>query len=177
MVKDFEKKQSHILQLDVLAQRPQSMRIEVTTPLGFHIARLALNEKTLTYILTRQREFYRGDAHPDSLKPILSVAVDPRWIVNLLFDMPPQGGGWDCDTREGLISGCKNSNLGISLNWLDRRKDSRKIQIITRAGEIQMDLKNYQEPGNLDPSVFELKKPPTFSGINLQKARAQSLQR
>jgi len=54
---------SHIVYVDVTAQRPKNFRLEVTTSLGIHLASFARKGRRVTYLLTRQKRYRAGPSH------------------------------------------------------------------------------------------------------------------
>lgn len=166
LIKDLAKKKSHILYAEILAQRPQSLRVDVTTSLGIHLARMTLNDAQVSYILTREKKFFTGQATPASLKPILGMPLDPKLLVNILFELQPTDEGWNCTRdKNDLLQTCSSSN-GVELNWSDRSVERRTIVVKTDKGHLQLELSGYQSNVQVPAETFSIKSPPGFKNVS-----------
>ncbi|MEQ1875839.1 MAG: DUF4292 domain-containing protein [Bdellovibrionia bacterium] len=165
LIKDLVKQKSHILYAEILAQKPQNLRVDVTTSLGIHLARMTLNEEQLSYILTREKKFFSGPATPAALKPVMGMALDPKLLVSVLFETQPTEEGWDCKRdKDDLLQTC-TSEKGVELSWTERSKERRTITVKSDKGHLQLELSGYQSNVQVPAESFAIKAPPGFKSV------------
>ena len=58
---NIKEEKSFIFNLDIFAKKPSLLRLEITTPTGFHIASLTLQENQAT-LLVPSKKIYRQSA-------------------------------------------------------------------------------------------------------------------
>jgi hypothetical protein len=168
LVKDTEHKKSYVVFSEIIAQRPANLRLDVITSLGMHVARLTMNENTLSYILPREKKYFTGVPQPKVLKPILRIEADPRWILNLLFDTEPTSDGWECkrDAKNRLES-C-HSESGVELSWTERESSRKTVSVKTMAGEIQLQLSGFQPNVEVKDEMFQMKPPAGYRAFRIK---------
>lgn len=171
LIKDLSKKKSHILYAEILAQRPGSLRVDVTTSLGIHLARVVLNEESLSYILTRERKYFNGPATAAALKPVLGMPLDPKLLVDMLFDQPPTGEGWTCQRdKKDYLQSCVSST-GVEVIWSERSLERRTVAVKSARAQLQLELTGFQSKVEVTPDTFVLAAPKGFKPIGASKSQ------
>jgi hypothetical protein len=169
LIKDTAKKKSHILYAEILAQKPQNLRVDVTTSLGVHLARVTLNESNLSYILTRDKKYFSGEPTAKALAPVLSMPLDPKLLVSILFDTEPTNGEWQCQKdKKDFLESCKSQD-GVEVTWSDRQLERRTISVKVPSGLLQLELTGFQANVQSTPETFEIKVPPNFRQIRIRE--------
>jgi outer membrane lipoprotein-sorting protein len=166
-VRDLKNHKSHVLEFDVVAQRPHNVRLEISTPLGFHMASLVMNEKQIAYALNREKRFYRGKPSEKSLRPLLAVDLHPKLLVNLLFDISPEGKDWQCQSKQGTLESCKNEKLKMSLDWDKRDGHKKLVRITAPRMKMQMQFRSFDKRESIDSKTFVLSPPKDFKVYRL----------
>lgn len=164
LVKNSMNDNSYILNLDITAALPESLRVDATTTLGIHLTTIVMDEGILSYILVRDKKFYEGKPNHDGLKPVLPISIDPRVIVDLLFDLDPREMGWKClrDDDDYLIE-CYHSIHKLKVKWVKREGKERVIAITSSDSDLQLHLKNFKSKVEIDKNVFKVSIPKGFS--------------
>ncbi len=167
MIRDKVKKESVVVNLDTLAIRPNRMRMEFITPLGVHLGSFAMNEKKVQYALHKEKKFYQGKTTAKALQPLLKTELDPRWLLQILFEQKP-GEGWVCQRdKDQYLESCSNEEAEIQVRWLKRKAEQRNIEIQTNRALIQMNLRSFQPKVEESESSFELQSPKGYRKIKI----------
>lgn len=160
LVRDLVEVKSQIVNADVVAIRPHKMRLEITTPIGIHLATLAMNEKDVRIALTQQKRFLIGPSNEKGLKSIIGVAMSPQLFMDLLFDEEP-GVDWTCTRgKSGFLEACENKTLKVK--WKDREVARRKIEIESKKFFMQIALQGFSTKVEDRTELFELNTPSGF---------------
>lgn len=163
LIKDLVKSQSHILNIDIKAIQNQSLRMDVTTPAGIHVASLVLNNDDIQYVLMQDKKFIRGKASPSALKPLIQIPLDPKILQNIVFDIPIDSDHWECKLdKNDFISECDNKNEKLKITWKDRDLTTKLVKVTHPKAELQMKFLNFQTHISKREKAFELKIPPNF---------------
>lgn len=145
------------------------MRVDVTTSLGIHLARVALNDESLSYILTRERKYFNGPATATALKPVLGMPLDPKLLVHMLFDQQPEGEGWTCQRdKKDYLQSC-TSDKGIEVTWSERSLERRTVGVKTAKAQLQLELTGFQSKVEVSPETFVLAAPKGFRPLGSAK--------
>ena len=150
------------MNIDIAAKAPSKLRMEVTTPLGIHLASFALNENTVTYYLPKQKKYHKGKARPWTMRPIIGMNLEPQRIIDLLFDREPPSDKWECerDKETALLSECRNKQGTITMKWIRRRKDTRVVDVSAPRADIQLYVSDFEpKVEGKDSELFVVKKP------------------
>jgi hypothetical protein len=143
--------------------------MEVTTPLGFHVASFALSGESVAYAITRQKRYAKGPVSPDAMKDLIHISLDPNIIINLLFDRPLPRAQWDCkvDVNQ-LPETCVSREGDLKITWSERHPDKRLVQIEAPKADVTMSLNENQSKVRISDAVFELPMPAGFKSVRLQ---------
>lgn len=155
-----------MVNVDINAIRPDKARLDVETSLGMHVASMTLNEDKVEIILPEQKRFYSGKASPSSMKKMIPVALDPSWLMKILFDEKFESKDWQCvENKSSYYDWCKREDLKIT--WLQRKRQMRVVAIEAPTAKVQLQLKGFK-PEAKDESFYKLPKPPGFRTYKLR---------
>lgn len=154
------------MNIDFEAEKPNRLRMEITSTIGQHLASFALNEKFASYVLPKNKTFYKGPGNGSSLRAVLGHSFDPHLINYILFDEPIRNKEWSCtNDTNGVVMDCKNLREGLSIEWSDREGQMRKVFIKHTKFEIQLQFHSYTPTETSDPKIYEITKPNGFKQI------------
>jgi hypothetical protein len=99
LVKNLKNGKSVTLDLDIVAQEPDRLRIEALGPFSTHVASIASRGDDVRLSLTREKKFIEAPADRHALARVLPVRVTPADLLSLLFERPIEANnsGWKCD--------------------------------------------------------------------------------
>lgn len=164
MIKNYDSGEASVVTLDVLAQKPQNMRMEVTTSLGIALASVAMKENNIEYILPKQKKFYKGTVSEKSMYSALKVKVDPRILSAAFFETSyPK---WECQADNGVISSCMTPE-GVELKWMREEGVSKRVSIVGRNFEVQVQIKKFAEKSDFAEDVWTIQPPANFKQFKL----------
>lgn len=164
MIKNRVSGEAHVVNLDVLAKKPQNMRMEVTTSLGAALASIAMKENNIECLLPKQKKFFYGPVSEKSIYAALKIKVDPRILSAAFFETSyPE---WDCQADDGFISFCKTPE-GVELEWEREEEQSKRIVILGQDFEVQIQIKKFIERSDFPETVWKVKVPSGFKQIKL----------
>ncbi len=165
-VKDLEKNKTETVSLEVIAQKDHALRMEVNGTMGIHVASLLLKNSEISYAIHTQKRFISGQVSTKSLRPLLNVNLDPRWLYNVFFDTAPEG--WTCKSSEaGLIENCNRPD-GSKILWSDRSGEKKRILISTAQFEVQVLVKDFTTKVQSPDKAFSLEAPEGYKRYKLQ---------
>jgi hypothetical protein len=164
LVRDKKQAKTFIVNADFFAEKPGHMRMDITTPLGMHVASIALNDSKMTYIVPQKKAFYEGQPTSQAFAKTLNFALDPKLIMNVLFDQPVDGKGWTCQMDGSVVSECSQNTFKIS--WADRKSKGKTVVINHAQYQIELKFHNFKVPDSLKPEMFTIKKPEGFTRVN-----------
>ncbi len=166
LIRDKRRGKSHTVEIDVVARRPGQMRMEVTTPLGFHVASLALDGEEVAYAITREKKYFSGPAEPAVMKNLINVSLDPKSIMDLLFDRPLDAKTWECRTDVNrLPEDCESRGGGLRIAWSERTSDKRLVRIRAADAEVTMSLVETRSKVRITDGLFSLEQPAGFKRL------------
>lgn len=164
LVRDKKQAKTFIVNADFFAVQPGQMRMDITTPLGAHVASIALNDNKMTYIVPQKKAFYEGQPNSQAFARSLNFALDPKLILNVLFDQPVQSKGWTCNSEKEIVTECVHNVLKI--NWANRRSKEKTVTITHAQYQIELKFHNFNVPNTMKDGIFTIPKPPGFTRVN-----------
>jgi hypothetical protein len=165
-VRDLEKNKSDTVTLEVMAQKNHALRMEVNGTMGVHVASLLMKDSDISYAIHTQKRFISGPVSAKSLKPLLNVNLDPRWLYSIFFDSPLEG--WNCKNSEaGLIESCDRAD-GAKIAWADRNGEKKRITISSTQFEVQVLVKDFTTKVQSPEKAFSLDAPEGYKRYKLQ---------
>lgn len=165
MIKSMETGEASIVNLDLLGQSPDLMRLEVTTSLGIALASVVLKTESIEYFLPRQKKYYHGVISDTALFPILKIKVDPKLLLAAFFEKSYPN--WACKADNGMIESCTTSE-GVLLKWDREDKLVQRIIITSPAFEVQIQIKKYTEKSAFPEKALLLKVPDSYKRFELK---------
>lgn len=164
LVRDKKQAKTFIVNVDFVAVKPSKMRMDITTPVGAHVASIAMSENSMTYVVPQKKAYYSGKPTPQALAKSLNFALDPKLIMNVLFDQPVQSKGWICKKDGEVVSSC--SQGGFSIVWSNRKSSEKTVIINHSQFQVELKFHKFSIPGSVKDGIFTIKEPPGFSRVN-----------
>ena len=152
---NIKEQKSFIFNLDIFVQRPSLLRLEVTTPIGFHIASLTLREDQVT-LFVPSKKIYRQSA-PDTrvFENVIPLTINPLWIIPIVFEQPLSG--WACDfNQKGNIDKCTIDSFTVI--WTKRMGHKKTLKILSEMFEVTIYIQEFKPYLPSDPQLFTLPK-------------------
>ncbi len=175
LVVDRRKNKSNTLSVDFVARQPRQMRMEVTTTIGVHLASFVLNGDRVAYSLSRERRFVTGPAEAAMMRDLIAMAIDPKVILDLLFDRMLNPTEWNCQVSETrLPQSCVNSNLAaasnglIRIDWSERSQHKRVVKIQAPSADVTLVLREISSKVEIKDSLFTLQAPVGFRTVKVE---------
>jgi hypothetical protein len=159
MIKSLETGEASVVNLDVLAQKPQPMRVEVSTSLGIALASILIKAEEIEYIVPKQKKYYHGPISDQALFPILKIKVDPKLLWAAFFEEPYPD--WNCKAENGLIQTCETPD-GVRLKWDREESVTKRVLISSSTYDVQVQIKKFIAKSSLPGSATVLKVPEAY---------------
>ena len=152
---NIKEQKSFIFNLDIFAKRPSLLRLEITTPTGFHIASFALQEDQATLLVPSKKIYRQTAPHTQVFEGVIPLTIDPLWIIPILFEQPQPN--WICDfDQTGYINTCKVDSFTIT--WTKRMGYKKTLSISSEAFEVTLYIQEFQPYLPSDSQLFILPK-------------------
>ena len=169
LIKDKEQSRSYIVNLNFNVKRDEAARMDVTTTLGTGVASLLVDKKEVRYLLFDSRRFYFGSPQPGVMRPILSIPFDPRWIQNILFDIPFAEKSWTCTKDENdTLQDCQDSVTGLKITWSGRQGAKKTILLEHAKASVQINVQSFRSKVEERKNLFSLEAPEGFKTLRLR---------
>ena len=167
-ITDRKLNKTYNLGLDVVAERPDLLRAEVSATLGIAVASVLLKGKQISYDVHRSKRFYSGLSSDRALEPVLQVSFDPAFLFNLFFDEPIHDANWSCSvTPDRVVESCVREPDKLFVQWLERNGENKRIVVKAKDFDIQVLIKDYQTKVQNRERAFVLDPPSTYSSFKL----------
>ncbi len=169
LIKDLEQSRSYIVNLNFNLVKNQRTRMDVTTALGTGVASMLVESKEVRYVLFDSKRFYYGPPQADVMRPILAIPFDPRWIGNVLLEMPIEGKGWSC-TRDsgGLLLECRDSVNHLKVTWSARHGERKSILIEHSKASVQINVQSFKAKVEERKNLFSLEAPEGYQKLRVR---------
>jgi hypothetical protein len=169
LIKDIEQSRSYIVNLDFNLKRDRVARMDVTTTLGTGVASLLVDSKEVRYALFDSKRFYYGQPQPGVMRPILSVPFDPRWIQNILLDIPIADKSWTCTKNEmGFIQDCQDAVTGTKISWKSRQGPRKTVVIENAKASVQINVQSFKAKVEERKNLFTLEAPDGYKKLRVR---------
>jgi hypothetical protein len=168
LIKDKKEKRSGLVNVKVRAIDNQSLRLDVTSPVGTHVASVLMDGENIHYLSVSEKTVYKSKANRDSLRGIFKIPIEPKLLYNVFFDRPIEAKTWSCvsDTR-GLLQECKDRQTGLNIRWTSREGAKRTVAIEHAAASLQINLYDFVKEIKDPATAFVLPAPSSFRVKNL----------
>lgn len=169
LIKDNEQSRSYIVNLNFNAIRDESARMDVTTTLGTGVASLVVDKKEVRYVLFDSKRFYFGVPQPAAMRPILVVPFDPRWIHNILFELPIEDKSWTCTrAADGSLQDCQDSVSGVKITWSARQGEKKTVLISHPKASVQINVQSFRPKVEDRKNLFGLEPPEGYQKLRIR---------
>lgn len=168
LIKDKEQSRSYIVNMNLNAKRDDNARMDVTSALGTGVASLVLDAKEVKYVLFDSKRFYFGQPSAEVMRPILSIPFDPRWLHNILFEIPLPEKSWTCVKTDGWLSECKDSVTGVKVSWSARQGPKKTILIEHTKASVQINVNNFEPKVEDRKNLFVLEAPNGYQKLRVR---------
>jgi hypothetical protein len=168
LIKDKKEKRSGLLNVKIRAIDNQNLRMDVTSPVGAHVASVVMSSDNIQYLNVAEKTVYKSKANRESLRGIFKIPIEPKYLYNVFFDRPIESKTWSCvsDTR-GLLLDCKDRQSGINIRWISREGSKRTIAIEHAAASLQINLYDFNNEIKDPAAAFVLTAPSSFKVKNI----------
>jgi hypothetical protein len=169
LIKDNEQSRSYIVNLNLNIKKDEALRMDVSTTLGMGVASLLETPKEVRYILYDSKRFYYGLPQPGVMRPILAIPFDPRWLQNVLFDIPIPEKSWTCTRDEkGQLANCQDSVTGLKVTWSARQGLKKTILIEHAKASVQINVQSFKPKVEERNNLFSLEAPEGFQKLRVR---------
>lgn len=170
VIRDLRKNKTHNVDIDILAAYSGKLRMEISALMGVQVASLVLNQDDIRYAIYPQKRFFQGRPSEASFLPLMNVPLHPRNFLNLIFDTPMRGSGWDCIRGEdNIVSECNQAARKIKVQWLERTAEGQKKVLITGPTfEMRWLFRPPQTEVQFKNETFALETPSEFKTVHLK---------
>lgn len=161
-VRDKLKNKSYHLSLDLIAVKPDRLRVNVFSYFGNHIASFAMKSGQIRYILVTEKRYVSAPATEKAFHELMRISLEPSLLLNVLFDdsLPKD---WKCETdRNALPTICRNARTAASVQWQERSIDKRVVVFDNSESSLSLVLRPEKLDYAVDAKEFELNKPAGF---------------
>jgi hypothetical protein len=168
LVRDLKRNKSNIVGMDILAERPGRLRLEVSGTMGIPVASLTLKDGEIQYLIPREKKFYYGKVGPTALAPVIAVPVDPSLLFHLLFEDMPPSKEWVCEYDAGKrLKSCEEAATQTRIEWSNRSGNLKHIRLAARDYEIQIQVKDFKSKVQVKPTTFHLESPANYRKVQI----------
>ena len=167
LIYDKLKERRNTVSMEIISQRPRSIRMDISAMLGIYVGSFAWNELGMQMLLAREKKFITGPANSDSMQELLKLQIDPVALLDIFWDENLPQAEWVCEQQNHLPKVCKHKNLAIQVTWQDRQNHHRLIEIDSPKVNAQLSLTQIEEEVNWTPATFHLKAPENFTVVQL----------
>ena len=158
--------------LDVIAQEPDRLRLDVTATLGTYVGTFVSSDGRFTWLSALEKRFVTGAADSAAARALLRLPIGPGDIIALLFDSP-LGKSWSCsETSASGARRCENAGDQATVE-ISRDGEARKLLIrpFEQALATQLRLEpsqmNGQSNGQSKDEPFVLVRPRGFADVSV----------
>jgi hypothetical protein len=163
LIKDLKENKSFIVKLNLNAIKNQNLRMDVVSTLGTGVASMTADDDSVRYLLIPEKKFFFGAPSAEVMKPILLLPFDPRWLHNLLFEVPFQDQSWLCvNDGAGLLSSCINEAAGLKVTWSGRSGEKRTVFLEHAKASVQINISSFRPKVETRKNLFALEAPSNY---------------
>lgn len=160
---DLRNQKRQYASIEFIAVQPDRLRLEATGPLGLKLASVVMKGDQLDYLVHLKKQAYETTVSGAGLRDGIGVPVDPRLLLNLLYDEPIRLKSWSCVLGvDGKVSQCVRQDKALELTWADRNGDRKRMVVKTKTHELQLVVKSF-ESQSLGEDAFTLKVPEGYT--------------
>ncbi len=166
LVKDLKNSKTYLVNIDFLALKPDSLRADVTTPIGAHVISFSQQGKKMSYVIPQRKSYYSGALSNQAFSELISHPFDTTLLFHVLYDQQITKKGWVCkNDAKNLIESCANKSLGLKIEWSQRRGVEKTVEITHAAFELQFQFHAFKEKSDFKPNTFEIPAPANYKKL------------
>jgi hypothetical protein len=168
LVRDKVQAKTGIINLKIKAIDNEKLRMDVTSPVGTHLASLMIIGGDVQVLNISEKTLYKTKSSREALTKLMHLPLEPSILYNILFDHPVANKSWSCGVdSSGFVKNCKELKSGITIEWTRREGIKRGIEIRHSSATVQMNLDGFEAKISEPEKAFQLKAPPSFQVKNL----------
>jgi hypothetical protein len=168
LIRDQESARSYIVNLNLNLVRDQRARMDVTTALGTGVASLVVDPKEVRYVIVDSKRFYFGVPNVNVMRPILAIPFDPRWLNNLLFEIPITDKGWTCTNEGEVLKECRDAQTGLKITWSDRHGERKTVRMEHATASVQIKVQSFRPKVEERKNLFLLEPPEGYKKLRVR---------
>lgn len=169
LIRDKEQSRSYIVNLNFNVVRNARTRMDVTSALNTGVASLLTDDKEVRYVLFDSKRFYFGKPQADVMRPILAIPLDPRWIQNILFDLPITEKSWSCtQDSNGIVMNCSDAATGLKVSWAQRVGPKKTVTIDHPKAMVQINVQTFKAKVEDRKNLFTLEAPEGYQQLRVR---------
>lgn len=161
-IKDLKNSSANTVSLEVMAIKDRALRLEVSGTMGIQVASLLMRDSSINCLIHTQKKAYIGEASERSLRHILKMDIDPRWLYSMFFDEAIEG--WHC--RGEPIEKCTRDD-GMTIAWTERDGEKKRMTVNSEQFQLQILVKNYMTKVQSPEKAFKLAVPDSYKKYKL----------
>lgn len=171
LVRDLKSGRANKGSMDVIAHKPQQLRMEITGPFAIPLASFAMDQNKATCAVHTEKKYFSGAATPESLANVMKVEFNPKYFLNMFFDEPIAEKNWSClQGSDKLVSKCERLSDKTSVEWKERSGERKRLVVLGNGFEIQILVKsfttNVQALSSNGDNLFLIQPPSGYKTIN-----------
>jgi hypothetical protein len=141
--------------------------MDIAIPIGASVAAVAMDNGQINYLVMQKKIYYSGPANSRSFVPVLNLNIDPRLILNILYDEPVKMAGWKCrNDNDNFVSECSRHQDPLKITWAHRKAKEKNVSIVHHDFDVEMEFHKFNETGNVKNEIFTIAQPNGFRKIN-----------
>ncbi|OFZ12251.1 MAG: hypothetical protein A2Z20_04370 [Bdellovibrionales bacterium RBG_16_40_8] len=163
LIRDKKEAKSSLVNLEVKAIDGEKLRMDITSPMGTHVASVLMKGSSLEYLNVSEKIVYRMQATRESLRGLLRVPIEPAVLYNIFFDRAIESKNWSCVLdKDRFLKNCKDLKSGLLIEWISREGAKRVISFQHATALVQINLYSFEGKISDRDKTFELKAPSSF---------------
>lgn len=164
LIKDKKNNKSGIVNIKIRAVDQEKLRLDVTSPLGAHLASVLILGDEIEFLNVEEKVLYRGPSGETALKKFLKVPIAAKDFYNILFDHKFVDKNWTCALDgKGFLKLCEDKKSGLNIAWVIREGLKRTIALDYSTASVQMNLYSFNKEIIDSEKVFQIKAPTQFN--------------
>ena len=162
LIRDLQKKKSYVVNAKAQAQKPDHIRLDITSPIGGHLFSLVNKGENVEYLVVKQKRHVRTSGGAGALKEIIPVSINPSRLLNVFFGNAIDDDNWKCGKANQDLN-CTEAATKTEIIWEPVTNGQRRVRI-NQPGRaaIQISISRFSEDLDLSKNPFELKVPSSF---------------
>lgn len=155
LIKDLKGKKQNTVSLEVVAEKSNALRMEVSGTMGVSVASFLMTGETVQYAIHTQKRAFSGKNSEKALSPLFQISLNPKYLENIFFDESISEKNWSCtQDNQGLVARCERLSDRLQIEWKERNGENKRVLIQSPEFEVQVLVKSFTTKVE-DPGVLE----------------------